>query len=165
MKKIIYLFIALIVFAWWLFSISNAQDDNRTWWKFAEHNPVQLLDTINTKVNWSEADKVQDTQLNNVTSRAYCELWVKSNFTITKTLCYIKENIKNYLQYVVYIWLVVATIIVIWNWFLLVTSSNKETQMTNFKKNMERLAIWIVLIIGFYFILDVFVSIVNFVAQ
>lgn len=164
MKKITYLFIALFVFIWWVFSVSNAQDKEGTWWKFAEHNPVDLLDTINTKANGSKADRVQDTQLNNVTSKA-CTLWVKSNFTITRTLCYIKENIKSYLQYVIYIWLAVATIIVIWNGFLLVTSSNREAQMTNFKKNMWFLVIGIVLIIGFYFILDVFVSIVNFVAK
>ena len=165
MKKITYLFIALFVFIWWVFSVSYAQDKEGTWWKFAEHNPVDLLDTINTKANGSKADRVQDTQLNNVTSKTACELPVKSNFTITRTLCYIKENIKSYLQYVIYIWLAAATIIVIWNGFLLVTSSNRETQMTNFKKNMWYLVIWIVLIVGFYFILDVFVSIVNFVAK
>jgi hypothetical protein len=50
-------------------------------------------------------------------------------------LCNIKANLGNYLQYVVYIGLTAATILLIRNGFKLVTASDRGKQMSEFKKN------------------------------
>jgi hypothetical protein len=63
-----------------------------------------------------------------------------------------------------YIWLTGATIFIIRNWFKIVTATDKEKQIWVFKKNMINLIIWVILLTSFYFILDAFVSVVNFVA-
>jgi hypothetical protein len=64
-----------------------------------------------------------------------------------------------------YIGLSAATILLIWNGFKLVTSSDREKQMTTFKKNLIYIIIWVVLLVAFYFIIDVFVSFVNLVGE
>jgi hypothetical protein len=83
---------------------------------------------------------------------------------LTKTFCSIKLAIKWYLQYIIYIWLAWATIFIIRNWFRIVTSTDREAQMKKFKTNMINLIIWVILLTSFYIILDVFVSVVNFIA-
>lgn len=177
MKKIISLFILLSTLLLPSFSIIYAQGSpwwdtpwwtspkKETGWNF-ENGPVRLLEEINYNANKKKSEEVQNTPRNHVTSKAWCEdLWVNSTFTLTKTLCYLKNNSGDYLQYFMYICLTVATIIIIRNWFLLVTSSDRWKQMWTFKKNMKNLIIWIILITCFYFILDVFVSMVNFATK
>jgi hypothetical protein len=172
MKKFLYLFILLFTFSIPIFSLTYAQGTpggdgpkKETWWNF-ENGPVKLLEEINYNANKKKSEEVQNTALNHITSKAGCEdLWVKSTFTLTKTLCYIKNNSHSYLQYFMYMCLTVATIIIIRNWFLLVTSSERGKQMETFKKNMKNLVIWIILLTCFYFILDVFVSMVNFATK
>ena len=171
MKRILCLIIFLLSFSISFFSLTYAQSlpggdgpEKETGWVF-DNGPVKILEEIEYNANKYKSKEVQDTKLNHVTSRACDELWVLSSFTLTRTLCYIKNNISSYLQYFMYIWLTVATIIIIRNWFLLVTSSDREKQMWTFKKNMKYLVIWIILITCIYFILDVFVSIVNFMTE
>lgn len=128
-------------------------------------NPVRALDTFHDKANNSSSNRVQRTDLDTISSGPCKELSVDGRFTITRTLCNIKASVWDYLQYIMYIGLAAATILLIWNGFKLVTSSDREKQMTTFKKNLIYIIIWVVLLVAFYFIIDVFVSFVNLVAE
>lgn len=123
---------------------------------------ANLTDTIHKKI------PEQENELDNVTSKYSCaelSLWRESNYTITKTLCFIKEHIHDYLQYAVYVWLVWATIFLIWNWFKIVISQEKEKQIGIFTKNLKYIIFWVILITCFYMIIDAFVSIVNLITN
>ena len=170
MKKIARLLIATIVFAMWISSITLAQWVVDKWnksdeWISNNDSPVKLLQRIHYEAN-DDNGKVQVTPLNKVSSKdgGHCDVYTDSKFTLTRTLCSIKYFIKWYLQYITYIWLVAATIFIIRNWFKIVTATDKEGQMKKFKQNMINLIIWVILLTSFYFILDAFVSIVNFLA-
>ena len=128
-------------------------------------NPVRTLDTFHDKANNNLGDRVQRTDLDTISSGPCKELSVDGRFTITRTLCNIKASIWDYLQYIMYIGLAAATILLIWNWFKLVTSSDREKQIWTFKKNLIYIIIWVVLLVAFYFIIDVFVSLVNLVGE
>ena len=130
-----------------------------------EESPVNVLDSFYSQANKNSSDRVQNTELDNVNS-TYCnELSVDRRFSISRTLCNIKMNLGDYLQYFLYVGLTAATILLIWNGFKLVTSSDRDKQMTTFKKNLIYIIIWVVLLVAFYFIIDVFVSVVNLVAE
>lgn len=115
--------------------------------------------------NTNKTDPVQETDLDVVTSDGCTELAVDGRFTISRTLCNIKSNIWNYLQYLMYIWLTAATIFLIRNGLKIVTSSDKEKQMSTFKKNLIYIIIWVVLLTWFYYVIDIFVSVVNLVEK
>lgn len=171
MKKFCLILLSLFV-AWGaLFSITYAQYDNTkhpqkedTSAREFGNNPAKLLDKVYSEANDDPSEKVQKTTLDNVNSKYCDELFLEGRFTLARTLCSIKYSIRGYLQYITYIWLAAATIFIIRNWFKIVTATDKEGQMKKFKQNMINLIIWVVLLTSFYFILEAFVSIVNFVA-
>ncbi len=185
MKKIFYLFLSIFIlfgtispiclaqsewwgWAWWGWAWWDWKDSNitHTQWpaarKFVEHNPVRLLDAIYVEVNGYKGDEVQNTQFDMVSYRWNC---ADSRFTISNTLCSLKQLSGNYLQYLMYIWLTAATILIIRNWFMLVTSPDREKQFGKFKKNITYIVIWVILLIWFYYIIDFFVSIVNLITK
>ena len=158
MKKILYSFIALwIPFMVTFFTNVTYADD----WHFDDDNPVKVLETVKKNANAYKSEEVQKTQLDNTTSRYCTDIWVDNRFTFTRTLCYIKNNVWSYLQYVMFIWLAAATILLIWNGFKLVTSSDRGKQMTTFKKNLIYIIIWVTLLLWFYYFLDIYVWIIN----
>ena len=162
MKKILYLWLSLwLSFALILPSFSvQAAWDEPTDWEF-DKNPVEILDTVKKNANRDKSNEVQDTQRDDVTSRWCKDIRLEENFTITSTLCYLKNNSWNYLQYMMYAWLTLATIFVIRNWFKLVTSPDRDKQMTTFKKNLIYIMIWVTLLLWFYYFLDIYVWIIN----
>lgn len=173
MKKFCLVIASLLLLWWMFFSGVYAQKENGFAWAESEDpskwitdssNPVDLVKKVYRQANDDNWSKVQKTALDNVSSKFCDDIALEGKFTIARTLCNIKFNIKWYLQYIVYIWLAGATIFIIRNWFKLVTATDKEWQMKTFKKNMINLVIWVLLLTCFYFILDVFVSVVNFIA-
>jgi len=132
-----------------------------------DQDPVRTLDSFYNLANNNWSNRVQRTDLDTVTSRACTEAvaGIGRTFTITRTLCNIKASIGDYLQYFMYIGLSLATILLIWNGFKLVTSSDREKQMTSFKKNLIYIIIWVVLLVSFYYIIDIFISIINLIAE
>lgn len=137
-------------------------------WSFTKDQPTtDILDEIKEKANKNPATRVQNTDLDVVSSKGAACDWIApdSRFTLTRTLCSIKANIKDYLQYVMYLWLTAATILLIRNWFKIVTASDQGKQIGEFKTNIIRILIWVVLLIWFYYIIDIFVSVVNLIAE
>ena len=160
---------ATIIFCVSTLTIVHAQGFVKTWEerKADTSSPMDLLNRVHYEANEPGDDRVQVTPLNKVSSKwgSHCDgLTVNDKFTLTKTFCSIKYYIKWYLQYIMYIWLAWATIFIIRNWLLIVTAADKEKQMWTFKKKIKNLIIWVILLTSFYFILDAFVSIVNFIA-
>jgi len=126
-----------------------------------EKSPVKILQDVKDAANAHEGDKVQDTQLDDTTSRWCTDIGLDSRYTLTRTLCYIKNNSWSYLQYVLFTWLTLATIFIIWNGFMLVTSSNREKQISTFKTNLIYTVVWITLLLWFYYFIDIYVWIIN----
>ena len=182
MKKLIYSVMILLVSFWYISWFCFAQDerippeewnagateDDATediWKRNLDQNPVNILDHIKEEANKHSSDRVQNTKLDRVQSKRCGDISPDHRFTITYTLCNIKENIKSYLQYIIYIWLTAATIILIRNGFQLVTAEDKWKQIWVFKKNIMYIVIWVILLVAFYYILDIFVSLVNLIAE
>ena len=158
----------IIIFSASILTIVQAQwtvkwDD----WHVDKKNPVELLERVHYEANDEAGSAVEVTPLNKVSGKdngSHCDIAISDKrFTLTKTFCSIKYFIRWYLQYIMYIWLAWATIFIIRNWLLIVTAADKEKQMWTFKKNMKNLIIWVILLTSFYFILDIFVSVVNFI--
>lgn len=173
MKKILYLFLSIFIFVGSISPVCLAQEQDEykenthnsvSARKFAEHNPIRLLDVIYYKANGYIGDEVQDTRYDAVTAKTPCP-GGSNKFTISNTLCSLKWLSTGYLQYLMYIWLTAATILIIRNWFTLVTSPDREKQFAKFKKNITYIVVWVILLIGFYYIIDFFVSMVNLIAE
>lgn len=156
-KMFVWLFAFVLLWLWWSFTYVESSPFS---------DPVKFLDNAYNKAN-KEGKEIQNTDLNQVNSKsdACADLAKDSRFTFTRTLCYIKNNIKNYLDYVLYIWLTAALILIIRNGFKLVTAQDGSKQMTTFKKNMLYIAIWVILLIWFYYIIEIFVSVVNLIGE
>ena len=122
-----------------------------------EKGPIKILEDVITE----KTRDILATPWNNATSKWCRDIWLDSRFTFTRTLCYIKNNSWGYLQYIMFIWLTVATILIIRNGFKLVTSTDREKQFTTFKKNMIYIIIWIVLLTWFYYFIDIYIWIIN----
>ena len=159
MKKYYILFIWIFAL---LFPISFSSSYN---WS---QSPTNLVKEIKYEANKDKSQQIQNTEYDAVTSKddaCLSEVNWDGRMSITRTLCSLKNLSRDYLQYVMYIGLTAATIFIIRNWFKIVTSSDREKQMWTFKKNMLYLVIWITLLIWFYYIIDLFVSVVNLVAE
>lgn len=155
-KMFVWLFAFVLLWLWWSFTYVDSSP-------FSE--PIKFLDNAYNKAN-KKGEEIQDTDLNQVTSKGdtnTCSFLPQ--FTFSRTLCYIKNNIKNYLDYVLYIWLTAALILIIRNGFKLVIAQDGSKQMTTFKKNMLYIAIWVILLIWFYYIIEIFVSVVNLLGE
>ncbi len=160
MKKLFYLALASFVTISAILPISQSEARN------FNQNPVDIVDDVKREANKKLSNDIQNTDLDVVTSKYNeCELGLSWRYPIARTLCSIKANIKDYLQYIIYIGLAAATIFIIRNWFKIVTSSNREKELESFKNNLLYIVIWVVLLTGFYYIIDIFVSIVNLIAE
>ena len=157
-KFIASLGIFVSLFIWSLYRVEAG-----SWWWFNYNDPVQVLDNVVDNANKNPSDDVQNTKMDKVTSRLN-SCWIAGKYTFSNTLCFITNNLYYYLQYVVYIGLAMATIFLVWNWFQLVTSADKQKQIWVFKKNLINIGVWVILIVAFYIIIDIFVSVVNLVA-
>lgn len=160
MKKLFYwVLLSISVFA--ILPISGVKSE----WNF-EKNPVGIVDQVKTEANKKTSNDIQNTDLDRVTSKTdKCDISVDSRFTLTRTLCYIQANIKDYLQYVMWFGLTAATILLIRNWFKIVTATDREKQISSFKQSLLYITIWVVLLIWFYYIIELFVSVVNVVTE
>lgn len=176
MKKLMHLLLISIMIIMPMLSISFTRAQGGEWgweWKgeekaldvrdVAKNNPVRLLETVKGNANKSKYEAVQYTELDKVSSTT--PRVAAPEYTITNTLNSAKEGIRDYLQYVMYIWISGATIFLIRNAFKLVTSWDREKQMWIFKKNLTYIIIWIVLMTWFFYLISAFTGIVNLIAK
>lgn len=156
MKRFARLFICSL-FSLFLISCiqyTQATDDWFGW------NPMDTLNTVYEKANDKYYQKIEDTALNEASSLN----WHFGNkYTLSNTLYRITNHIHSYLQYFVYFWLALAVIFVMLNGLKLIHGGEKE--MANFQKNIFNLALWIILLTAFYYIIDIFIALVNLIAK
>ena len=190
MKRTIYLFLSIFIFLSTISPISlvhaqangnsgsqvTTNDDGDESWDYADKEgqpeswlfltPTSMVDSIYWNANKKQSNQVQYTEYDVITSKVdLCATWTDGRFTITRTLCNLRELSKDYLQYVMYIGLTAATILLIRNWFKIVTSTDREKQITTFKKNITYIIIWVFLLIWFYYIIDLLVALVNLLTK
>lgn len=137
------------------FAVSFAQHGR--WWDRGS-DPMQIFENIVDEANeWWYA--IQETALDWVTD---LEWWYSREFKISNTLDYIRKNLDPYLQRAVYVWLVLATVALIYSWFLLVTHwVHKQWDWTKIKTNVMYTLLWVLLLSWFYFIIKVMVSLIT----
>ncbi len=152
MKKII----AIIFFcAMWLSNLFVFAQQWSRWWYWDD--PLEVLD----KVVWEANKKVsfQETALDDITDKEWS---FQVQYKISNTLDYLRVNIAPYLQWAVYIGLVVAVILIVYNWFLMVTHTiNKEWDFEKVKKRIWYIVIWVLLLTWFYAIIKLVVWLIN----
>lgn len=176
MKKILYSFLSIFILFSTISPICFAQEEDKdvdssadefSQWQVVSRQlltPTSMVDSIYWNANWNKSNQVQYTEYDVITSRVdLCATGRDGRFTITRTLCNLRELSKDYLQYVMYIWLTAATILLIRNWFKIVTSTDREKEISNFKNNLKYIVIWVFLLIWFYYIINLFVAIVNLI--
>jgi len=122
--------------------------------------PTDILDNVVGKAN---EYNIIDTQRDGVTSKGPERYHDNPEYTITNTLFYVKNRIHPYLQRTLYIGLAAATILLIYNGFLLVTNAaHGEGELTKIKANLMYIGIGVIILTGFYFLLDLIVAVINF---
>lgn len=128
-------------------------------WGWGEYgsDPMQILDTVVSKAN--DGSKIQQSALDWITDQQWA---YPSQYKISNTLEYIRTNIDPYFQWLVFVWLVIATILFIYAGFLMVTNViHKEGERAKIKKLIVALVTGIILLTGFYFIVKLIVSLVT----
>lgn len=156
-KKYNYIKSLILYVLLWIFLL-NAFSFAQVWsrWKYGS-NPMQILDNIKDEAN--EDTEIQETALDWVTEYQW---WYAKEYKIANTLEYFKNHIQPYLQRLIYIWLTVAVILLIYNWFLMVTNSiHKKWDFEAIKKNIINIWIWVIVLTWFYFIIKLMVAIIN----
>jgi len=129
MKKI-WLFILFSVSLLW-FTCSSS-------W---EQSPEELV--------WSLKSSVQQTALDN--SIWWNWQWIK------KTLEDVKWWSSWYIQWLWYIWLSIAIILIIYNWILILANFWEEDKLSKAKKKFLSIILWVVILTTSYVIINVVV--------
>ncbi len=78
---------------------------------------------------------------------------------ISSTLESVRENISYYLQRVVFLALSGAVLLIIYNWLRLVLSPVSAEEASAIKTRMIYIALWILLVTWFYFVLKILIAI------
>ena len=73
-------------------NLVQADNEKSTDWDFKQ-SPVDLLNTVKGNANKKKSEEVQKTDLDNTTSKTCKDLAVDDRFTLTRTLCYVKDNV------------------------------------------------------------------------
>ena len=151
--------INLVLFLVGLLSIpffTNACDGA---WSAYGCTPSDIVTSVASRANEWQATKVQDTRLDRINNTPGSGIWRK--YQISNTFIWLatdKNGITPYIQWTIYIWMVAATILLAWNWFLLVTGK----KVNEAKENIKYIIIWVVLMTGFYAVIAIVTAIINY---
>lgn len=149
--KIIVLLFALTT----LYSFSFAQEWRwGSWWS----SPLQVFEQVVNEANhWNY--NIQETALDGVTD---LEWTYPRQYKISNTLDYFRQHIDPYIQWAVYIWLIVSTVWLIICGFLMVTGwVTKSSGFDKVKSKIINALLWVFVLSGFYLIIKLIVWIIN----
>lgn len=158
MRKRWYLIITCL--AWALFgtvvvfaqSSASVKCDGWGRWCYSDSNdPLVILKEI---VNNDDSDIIE-TKLDTVNNTAI--YWAA--FTLAWTLESVRQQMSPYVQWIAFIGLAAAVIMIIYNGVLLVTTPLSPDQVANVKKRMIYIAAWVALITWFYFIMKILLAV------
>lgn len=136
-----------------IFAQTNNTPGRVGWW----NSPEEIAATIADKAN--EDIRVQDTKFDKITNKQ----WVYGkNYQITNTLERIRKNIQPYLQWMLYIGLIGATILLIWNGFRLVTNSVISWgDMKTVKGNIQTILVGVLIMTSFLILIKLVMAVIN----
>lgn len=142
MKKIILWFLASTLILWNFVCMGwdTAQ------WGWVQDDPLQVLDRLKSNTQKTRLDDVP--------------LSEGSDTPIFDTLKEIADRLGPYIQWAIYIWLSVATILLIFNWVLLVISPLKDTY-ANVKTRVTSILMWVAMLTGFFLVIKLIMSIIS----
>lgn len=161
MKRKIYLSLFLLVSALAIIPFFTSADSKGTSWIKRWSTPSAVVNSVADLANQSPATKIQDTKLNKINNNPINSQSRGPRYQISNTLIRLATDtnwITNYIQRAVFIWLVVATILLIWNWFKLVTW-NKPNET---KDSIKYILIWVVLLVWFYAVISIVTALINY---
>lgn len=122
-------------------------------------SPREMLDKVVYDAN--AIDQYQETAMDGVTSRD--ESCINGWGRITNTLCWVKNHIHPYIQWIVYLGLTLSVILLIYNGFKMVTNvMHGEGDFWKIKTNILYIGLWIIILTWFYYLLDIVMAIINF---
>lgn len=120
--------------------------------------PTEITKTVAAKANeW--ATNVQDTKLDGINNNESSSL--NSQYQISRTLMRLandENGVIAYIQWTLYIWLVAATILLIWNGFKLVTP---DAKMNDVKERIKNILLWVILMTSFLAIIKLMTALLN----
>lgn len=119
-------------------------------------NPVGILNKVVQNANDGQAwYQIQDSALDYVEAGP-------GKYRIHNTLEWVRQHISPYIQWMVYIWLTTAVILLIYNGLLLVTWWIHEAwKREKVRWNMLNIWIWVLILTGFYVIFKVVIALIN----
>lgn len=133
---------------------SNAQSNS---WAGYWSTPMQVLDSVVDKANAS--DDYQRTALDGITDLQWT---YKRSWKISNTFDYLRMHIWPYIQWAVYIWLILSTTGLIICWLLMVTWwVSKVKGFENIKWKIINALLWVFFLSWFYLLIDLIVWLTN----
>lgn len=156
MKKRLYVLVTCVAWAFMGFAMagnSGVDCDPTVLWKcYTDSNdPMAIVEEIvnndDSDIIETELDQVKNTQIYGV------------EFKLAGTLESVRQQISPYLQWIAFIWLSMAVILVIYNGVLLVSTPLSPDQATTVRKRLLYIIWWVTLITGFYFVLKILLSV------
>ena len=79
---------------------------------------------------------------------------------VTDTLSNLKNNSADYLQWMAYIGLWIALLLIIYNWMVLILNLWDESKLWAVKKRLISITVWVVVVTGSYLIIKLVVSLI-----
>ena len=122
-----------------------------------------FITTFSFAWKWDQSAEwiLNDLKDNDVQQTALDNAVTTYNKWITSTLTAVKQSSTWYLQWLAYIWLSIALILIIYNGIMLLVSGiTWSDEMWKFKKRFVNLIIWVVILTSGYLIIKFVVSII-----
>jgi len=82
---------------------------------------------------------------------------------IKESLGSLKKSSRWYIQWMWYIWLTAAFLLIIYNWIMILANFGDENKFTKSKKRFISLIIWVIVLTSAYFVIKVAVELVGWV--
>jgi len=134
---------------------------SNTWWIGWWRTPTEIADTIAGKAN-EGATNIQDTKLDMINNSTKLAANGSRKYQIANTLNWLikDENwISAYLQWTLFIGLVGATILLIWNGTMLVTGQGKINEV---KEKIKNIVLWVIIMTSFVAIIKIVSMLLNY---
>ncbi len=127
-----------------------------TRWEFWR-DPIQILDTVKDKANDKKWNEIQDTALDETMDQVSGD-----EHRLLATLEAVNKKINVYFQWMTYVGLSIATILLIFNGFMMVTHAiHNSWDIATTKKNISRIIIWVILMLGFWAVIKLILAVIN----
>lgn len=147
------------IFGFTLMWFSHANDKVQctpwTWKCYGDStNPMNVLDDL---IENDDSDIIE-TELDKV-DRRDTDQFTDPKLKFSGTLDSVRGNMSIYLQWMVFIGLVFAVILIIYNWLMLMFSPMSPDQAGKVKTRLIALVAWVILLTWFIFVLKILISI------